>query len=499
MARLRFSLYGKILIWFVVNLAVLALLGLGFMRVQFKLGLDWILEGPGGARIEQLADTLTSVLRNTPEAEWSGVLAQHGASQGLTLALFGSDGEQKLGPVLDVPKELRPRLVDKRSAVDAAPPPRPRQPRMDRSERQRDAPQSPPPGQPRKPRFMVRTMDPTRYWAGIHLTLAYGTGEARRPLTLVLVSDSITGRGFFFDPWPWVALLAGGLTLSALIWLPLVGGITAAIRRTNDASRRIASGRFDVRIPERRSDELGELASAVNAMAEQLGDYVAQQRRVTADIAHELCSPIARMQMALGVVEARSTPEQATYLGKLDSELQHMAKLVEELLNFAKAEALREHEAPTDILLDDLVRQVNAREAPDADVRCEVPAGLHLHTLRSALDRALGNVVRNAVRYAAHAGPIHLRAALESSQVVIRVSDQGPGVPDDALLRLFEPFYRPEAARARHTGGSGLGLAITQRCINSCGGTVEARKLHPNGLEVILRLPMRLPEKEAVS
>jgi two-component system sensor histidine kinase CpxA len=84
-----------------------------------------------------------------------------------------------------------------------------------------------------------------------------------------------------------------------------------------------------MRLPDTRGDELGELSTSVNTMAAQLGDYVAQQRRITADVAHELCSPIARMQMALGVVEQRSTPDQATYLKKLDNELQHMARLVE--------------------------------------------------------------------------------------------------------------------------------------------------------------------------
>jgi two-component system sensor histidine kinase CpxA len=480
MARLKLTLYSKILLWFLVNLVVLALLGFGFMRAQFKLSLDWMLSGPGGERLEQFAETLTMDLRDAPESEWPRILKKHEEAIGLGLALFGSDGLQKLGHTLVVPTEALPRLIDKRSAFDMPPQQTPRQ-------KGRDA--RPPRDTPPKPRFMLRTAGPTSYWAGIHLTLAYGDGPARRPLTLVVVSDSITGRGFFFDAWPWAGLAASGLLISALIWLPVVGGITRAIRRTNDASKRIAAGGFDVRVPDKRGDELGELASSVNAMAGQLGDYVSQQRRITSDIAHELCSPIARMQMALGVIEQRSTPEQESYLKKLDGELQHMAKLVEEVMAFSKAETLPEREVPTDIRLVDLIADVRSREAAGAEIVINIPSQLTLHTLKEALDRALGNVLRNAIRYAADSGPILIEAEHLNGQTVIRVTDHGPGVPAESLSRLFEPFYRPEAARQRTTGGSGLGLAITQRCIAACGGTVLAKLRSPRGLEIEFRIP----------
>jgi two-component system sensor histidine kinase CpxA len=145
-------------------------------------------------------------------------------------------------------------------------------------------------------------------------------------------------------------------------------------------------------------------------MAGQLGEYVARQRRLTADIAHELCSPIARMQRALGVVEQRGTPEQTSYLQKLDLELQHMAHLVEEVLSFSKATTMPERTEPEEFDLAELVADVVAREAADAEVVAEISAGLRLHTIREALGRAIANVVRNAVRYAAQDGPIVIHA-----------------------------------------------------------------------------------------
>ncbi len=481
MARLRLPLYGKVLLWFLVNLGLLAALGYGFMRMQFRLSLDWMLAGPSGERIEKLADGLSSELGRLPESGWSEVLNRYQAGSGLTLALFGNDGLQKLGQPLEVPREVRAKLINKRIASDLPPPPRADRPARPREPRPRNE-------APRKPPFMLRTDHPTLYWAGIEIPLASGEGEARWPLTLTLVSDSLTAGGFLFDPWPWAALAAIALALSALVWLPLVGGITRAIRRLNEAARSVARGGFDVRVPAARHDELGELASSVNAMAQQLGDYVEQQRRITRDVAHELCSPIARMQMALGVVEQRGTPEQAGYLKKLDVELQHMAKLVEEVLAFSKAERLAEGAEPEDVGLADLVQSVVAREAGGFEVRISVPADLHIQTRREALDRALGNVLRNAVRYAGHAGPIEIQATQSNGKTHLRVADEGPGVLPEALPRLFEPFYRPEAARARHTGGSGLGLAIVKRCIEACGGEVCARLRDPRGLEVELTI-----------
>jgi two-component system sensor histidine kinase CpxA len=342
---------------------------------------------------------------------------------------------------------------------------------------------------------MIRAGTPAQYWAGIHLTLAADDPQTgRRPLTLVIVSNSLTGGGLFFDPRPWAGLAAAGLLLSALVWLPVVGGATRTIRKLNDASRRIAAGRFDVRLPEGRADELGELAASVNAMAAQLGNYVEMQKRITADVAHELCSPIARMQMALGVVEQRGTPGQQAYLKRLDAELQHMARLVEEVLAFSKAESLPEQETPELFSLQDVVRSVIAREAADAAVEVNVPAQLRLHTLKNAVERALGNVIRNAARYAAEAGPIGVWVKNESNKLVIHVADQGPGVPPSALPRLFDPFFRPEAARARQTGGSGLGLAIAKRCIEACGGSISARLRQPCGLEVEICLPLATAE-----
>jgi two-component system sensor histidine kinase CpxA len=474
MSRFKLPLYTKILLWFLVNLCVVAAIGLFYARVTFQPGLDWLLNGPPGTRIELLAMHLTNELTVSPQDEWDKVLRRYHAEKGVTFTLFTSDGRQVFGESVTVPDEVRKRLIDKRKPANRLRPPR-------------DDIETDVRMQPKKPRFILRSESPTRYWSGMHLDLMFEADGLWHPLTMVLIADSLTANGLLFDWWPWMVVLLMGVGASALIWLPIVGGITRAIRRTNEASKRIAAGQFDVRLPDNRSDELGELSQSVNAMAAQLGDYVRAQKRITADVAHELCSPIARMQMALGVVEQRSTPEQVGYLEKLDRELQHMARLVEEVMVFSKAETLPEREKVETFSLREAIEQVVSREAGEVELKMDV-GDVEVLALRQAVDRAFGNVLRNAVRYAEG---IEIAAGLESGAVVMRVRDRGPGVPEDSLERLLEPFYRPELARQRKTGGSGLGLAIAKRCMEACGGTISARNREGGGLEVVMTLPQR--------
>lgn len=483
MPKTRLPLYSKILLGALLNLALLGLLGALYASTQFGFGLDWILAGPAGKRLEQLGENITFTLRNAPEETWDAELARQEAELGLKLLLYGNDGRQLGGSPVPAPPELMPRLVDKRTPADMPPPPRPGRAKENRPTPAKDTPP--------KPRFMIKAGKPARYWAGIHLTLAKGRGPERRPLTLVVLSDSITGNGIFLDARPWLVLVLVALGVSAIIWLPLLAGITRIIRRTNDASKLIAQGKFDVRLPEHRRDELGELATSVNAMAAQLGDLVARQRQITRDVAHELCSPISRMQMALGVVEQNSTPTQARYLQKLDAELQHMARLVEEVLTFSKLEGRAHAAASEEVHLAGLLAEIIQHEGGETCVELDAPAEIQVRTDRGNLERALRNLVRNAIRYAAPMGPVRVSASQDEGATRIWVRDEGPGVPPELLPRLFEPFFRPEPSRGRQLGGSGLGLAIAKRCVESCGGQILLRLRSPHGLEAEIVLPSR--------
>jgi len=128
------------------------------------------------------------------------------------------------------------------------------------------------------------------------------------------------------------------------------------------------------------------------------------------------------------------------------------------------------------------------RSPGDAQIQIEIPDGLEVKADPELLGRATGNLVRNAIRYAGHSGVIEIGAERSNGHVLFRVSDSGPGVPEEVLSRLFDPFFRPDASRARESGGAGLGLAIVKTCVEACGGTVSAILRQPHGLEVTMTL-----------
>jgi len=225
-------------------------------------------------------------------------------------------------------------------------------------------------------------------------------------------------------------------------------------------------------------------------MAGRLSGLLKGQKRFLGDIAHELCSPIARLQLSLGILEQNADEKQREQLQDLREEVELMSKLVNELLSFSKASLEPAAVKFESVKVRDVVEEILRRERrDDAIVVVEIDDTVRVLADPRLLSRALGNLLRNAYRYAAHAGPITVSARRIAMDVTITVADSGPGVPESALPQLFDPFYRPELSRDRSSGGVGLGLAIVKTCIESCNGTVSCCNRQPSGFEVTLRLP----------
>jgi two-component system sensor histidine kinase CpxA len=363
--------------------------------------------------------------------------------------------------------------------------------------------------------MMVHTNSPNRYWVLMRMPVVDRQSRPPSPTTLILASDSLRGGGLLFDYRPW--LIGGGAVLfvSTLLWLPLVRGMTRALRQMTGAAESIAQGRFDTHLDTPRADELGRLGGALNHMSARLREFFTGQKRFLGDIAHELCSPLARMEMALGILDQRADESQRDYVADVREELRHMSALVNELLSFSKAGAGGKSVELKPVPLAELTGRVVARETKErGGVIVDVPVSLAALAEPDLLARALGNVIRNALRYASPvhanassysyrptvqtdgrpAGPITVTARDHGDRVSILVTDCGPGVPEEALHRLFDPFFRPETARTRETGGTGLGLAIVKSCIEACGGTVAVRNVKPSGLQVEFELPRAQPQ-----
>jgi two-component system sensor histidine kinase CpxA len=341
----------------------------------------------------------------------------------------------------------------------------------------------------RRPHLIMRTADPDRWWFGVRMPIFLEHSERHLPVLLLAVSDSVTGNGFFFDPMPWMAAAGGVIVISVLFWLPMIRSITKPLRRMTQAAEEIAKGNFKVTIREPRRDEIGRLASTISRMTARLAAFVTGQRRFLGDVAHELGSPVARIQFGLGVLEQRLEGANQGRVRDVMEDVDHMAALISELLAFSRTEMQAQDTRLERIALLPVVQAAVRREAGHAAIAVQVAPDLCVTASAELLTRAVANLIRNAVNYAGNAGPITVAAEERNGWVVaITVADCGPGVAEEDLDRLFEPFFRPEPSRDRDSGGVGLGLAIVKTCSERCGGTVAARNLQPKGFAVTIAL-----------
>ena len=269
----------------------------------------------------------------------------------------------------------------------------------------------------------------------------------------------------------------------------MVRNITRPLSRMTLATEQIARGRFDVSIHEPRTDEIGRLARAINHMTSRLFAFVKGQRRFLGDVAHELGSPIARIQFGLGALEQRIGGKNRKRVIEVMEDADHMSKLVNELLTFSRADMKSKTVKLESINLLPVVQTAVKREAtPTAAIVIRIDPEIRVVASVELLTRAIANLVRNAIRYAADTGPITIGAEKKKNHVEIKIQDNGPGVHGNLLDRLFEPFFRPELSRDIGSGGVGLGLAIVKTCIETCNGNVSAANLDPNGFAVTITL-----------
>ncbi len=307
---------------------------------------------------------------------------------------------------------------------------------------------------------------------------------------VVVASDSFTGRGLFFDPTPYLAVAVAIIGLSILFWLPFVRRITNAVGQMTSAAESIAEENFAVRVNDKRTDEIGRLGKSINHLAERLAGFVTGQKRFLGDISHELNSPLARMQFALTILEDRVDEKNLAYVQDVREEVELMSKLVSELLTFSKAGIKTADVKLNQIRLRPLVNAAAQRETAQerAEMILEINDDLQVLANAELLERAVANVIRNAIRYAGNTGAITIKAEAQADKIRLTIADQGAGVADGELEKLFDPFYRLESDRARATGGAGLGLAIVKSCVEACGGRVFAENLKPNGFQVTMLL-----------
>ncbi len=297
-----------------------------------------------------------------------------------------------------------------------------------------------------------------------------------------------------------IAVITSGLMCYLLAW-----SMTTPVRRLRAAAQSLAAGDLSARTgapATGRRDELSELMRDFDRMAERIEGLVESQSRLLKDVSHELRSPLARLSVALGLARQRVTPTVAPELegalNRIELEADRLNQLIQRLLTISRLESGTDGLRTTKFSLREMVEQV----AHDADYEspkrgCRVIAGSDEFLIEGnpeLLRSAVENVIRNATRYTSEGTKVDVRlerhpASSGGEEVIIRVLDSGPGVPVEALEKIFQPFYRLDDARDQQTGGAGLGLSIAERAVKLHGGQVHASNRKEGGLEVEIRIP----------
>jgi signal transduction histidine kinase len=293
--------------------------------------------------------------------------------------------------------------------------------------------------------------------------------------------------------WTHVAL---AMVISAVFSLLLAAYITAPLARIRSSARRVARGDLSARVgdlPFGRSAEILALANEFDQMAERLKDLVEGQQRLIRDVSHEMRSPLSRLRVALELARSQNGNAEPQ-LDRIEREAQRLEEMIGQSIQLSRMETTAQTRAE-DLALDELVADIAADAAFEAQAR---PCSLHIaqtaplkvHAETDLLTSAIENVVRNAVNYTCTGTTIDLRLDRVDNLARLRVRDAGPGVPPGDEAKIFEPYFRTDAARQRKSGGSGLGLAIAKRAIERQGGRIRARNADGGGLEVEIVLPV---------
>jgi len=326
---------------------------------------------------------------------------------------------------------------------------------------------------------------------------ASSDGHHRYTMALVLPP----GPRVFFGP--------HGFPLTGLLFLVLCSGLvcyflswylTKPIVRLRAATRQLSAGDLTARAGApagSRRDEISGLMRDFDAMAERMESLVKAQSRLLNDISHELRSPLARLNVALGLARKRSGSESTDMM---ELEANRLNELIGRILTLARLEDGEQRVPRTPVPLDELLQNVAEdaefeAQARHCHVRSTIPEGdWGVRGNASLLHSAIENVVRNAIRYTREETTVEIQlqrtGGRNGAEALVAVTDFGPGVPSDSLEKLFQPFYRLDDSRGRLTGGVGLGLAITERAVRFHGGRVAAYNRAEGGLLVEIRLPL---------
>jgi two-component system sensor histidine kinase CpxA len=485
----------QILVWFFLNLLLVCLIGSAVFLSKFGSGLDMLVDGKAGERVDALRIKVFRGLNFQPLRSWNETLKVFAKKYRIEIAIFLSNGERIAGEIKPPPALIAEEMLRLPAQWTIPPSPENLHPRNAQNRLTGLNPSASPlfftfPGNQLfsgAPRPFIKKVGST-YWLGVRLPPITPSDTLIKDIpVLLLASDSIQFGGLLIEVTPLVLSILV-LIGSALFWLPLVRRITRPILAMEKAAHALASGNFKARVNVERGDELGRLAHSINTLAEHFRERLESRRRFVGDIAHELGSPLARMQWALDILQKQATEQQKPALHDLREEVDNMVNLTQELLNFNKSvSSTRYTHEP--VCIASLVHEAAKQESiPSATLDMQALDPIKVEANAHLLKRAISNILRNCLRYAPDAGPIRIYSVKSALHATLHITDGGPGVPPEMIPRLGEPFFRTDSHRSRETGGTGLGLSIVKRCVEACNGTLQIANAVPQGLTVSITL-----------
>jgi signal transduction histidine kinase len=318
---------------------------------------------------------------------------------------------------------------------------------------------------------------------------------------------SATGRQYIFiarfrqpggpPPFFTAPRIAVSILIAGVVCYLLALYLTSPVKKLKSVVQSFAEGNLEARVAPQlgsRHDELADLGREFDHMAERIAALISSQKRLLADISHELRSPLARLTVALALARKNTTTKGESALDRIELESERVNALVGQLLALTRLESGAESVPPETVALEELLEEV----IDDANYEAK-PLHKEVRVLQLAPSRVRGssellrsgveNVIRNAIRYTAEGTAVEVSLTTRLDHAIVTVRDHGPGVPDSELQHIFEPFYRVGEARERSSGGVGLGLSIADRTIKLHGGTIRAENVN-DGLLITIGIPL---------
>ena len=288
----------------------------------------------------------------------------------------------------------------------------------------------------------------------------------------------------------------GATAIALFLGVFLARTLTRPLRELTTATKAVAKGELEQQVPVRSQDELGQLAASFNQMSADLANARDLRRQMTADIAHDLRTPLS---IILGHAEALHDgilPPTSDTFYIIHDEALRLQRLVEDLRTLSLAEAGELPLHPDLISPQTLLEKASAAHTPRAqekeiDLQVQTEPNLpHINVDPDRMRQVLGNLLSNALRYTPNGGTITLSAKAMLDTIQISVQDTGPGIAPQELSHIFERFYRADKSRKRHDGGSGLGLAIAKGIVQGHKGQIWAESKLGEGVKFVIALPV---------